>query len=125
MLLLAKELTLLRVGTVSVDGTKLDANENNRNSIRYDRAGQLREQLRMEIEELLGQAEDADRETAPDPQGLPKELSRRQNLQAKMDHARAKLERRVRGRARVGISRRRGRSPRRRGRLTSRTQIVR
>ena len=54
VLLLAKELKLLRVGTVSVDGTKVDANANKRNSIRYDRAGELREQLRVEIEELLG-----------------------------------------------------------------------
>ena len=38
VLLLAKELKLLRVGTVSVDGTKVDANANKRNSIRYDRA---------------------------------------------------------------------------------------
>ena len=60
VLLLAKELKLLRVGTVSVDGTKMDANANKRNSIRYDRAGQLSEQLRVEIEELLGQAERAD-----------------------------------------------------------------
>ena len=52
VLLLAQELKLLRVGTVSVDGTKVDANANKRNSIRYDRAGELRKQLRGEIEEL-------------------------------------------------------------------------
>ena len=38
VLLMARELKLLRVGTVSVDGTKVDANANKRNSIRYDRA---------------------------------------------------------------------------------------
>ena len=42
VLLMAKELGLLRVGTVSVDGTKVDANANKRNSIRYDRAQALR-----------------------------------------------------------------------------------
>ena len=41
VLLLAKELKLLRLGTVSVDGTKVDANANKRNSIRYDRAQAL------------------------------------------------------------------------------------
>ena len=46
VLLLARELKLLRVGTVSVDGTKVDANANPRNSIRYDRAEALREVLR-------------------------------------------------------------------------------
>ena len=84
VLLLAKELQLLRVGTVSVDGTKVDANANKRNSIRYDRAGALREQLRGEIEGLLDQAEHADTDDVPDPQGLPEELSRRDKLRAKL-----------------------------------------
>ena len=68
VLLLAKELKLLRVGTVSVDGTKVDANANKRNSIRYDRAGELREQLRVEIKKR----DDAD--AGSEPQGLPEEL---------------------------------------------------
>ena len=93
VLLLAKELQLLRVGTVSVDGTKVDANANKRNSIRYDRAGALREQLRGEIEGLLDQAAQADTDDAPDPQGLPEELSRRDKLRAKLDRACAELER--------------------------------
>ena len=54
VLLLAKELKLLRVGTVSVDGTKVDANANKRNSLRYDRAGALREQLRGESRGVVG-----------------------------------------------------------------------
>ena len=99
VLLLAKELKLLRVGTVSVDGTKVDANANKRNSIRYDRAGALREQLRGEIEGLLDQAEHADTDDAPDPQGLPEELSRRDKLRAKLDRACAELERRAQARA--------------------------
>ena len=99
VLLLAKELKLLRVGTVSVDGTKVDANANKRNSIRYDRAGALREQLRGEIEGLLDQAEQADTDEAPDPQGLPEELSRRDKLRAKLDRACAELERRAQARA--------------------------
>ena len=99
VLLLAKELKLLHVGTVSVDGTQVDANANKRNSIRYDRAGALREQLRGEIEELLSQAEQADTEDAPDPQRLPKELSRREQLGAKLDKACAELARRAKARA--------------------------
>ena len=95
VLLLAKELKLLRVGTVSVDGTKLDANANKRNSIRYDRAGELR----GEIKGLLDQAEQADTDDAPDPQGLPEELSRRDRLRAKLDRACAELERRAQARA--------------------------
>ena len=84
---------------MSVDGTKVDANANKRNSIRYDRAGALREQLRGEIEGLLDQAEHADTDDAPDPQGLPEELSRRETLRSKLDRACAELERRAQARA--------------------------
>ena len=99
VLLLARELRLLRVGTVSVDGTKVDANANKRNSVRYDRAEALREQLRGEIDVLLAEAERADAEAAPDAQSLPQELSRRDKLAAKLDKACAELERRAKRRA--------------------------
>ena len=96
---LAKEPKLLRVGTASVDGTKVDANANRRNGIRHDRAGELRERLRGEIEGLLDRAEQADADNAPEPQGLPEELSRRETLKAKLDRACAELERRAKSRA--------------------------
>lgn len=54
---LARELKLLTVGTVSVDGTKMRANANKTRSIRYDRAGELIEQLELEVRELMEQAE--------------------------------------------------------------------
>src|ERR687894_2815136 len=38
VLLLAREAGLLRVGTVAIDGTKLDANASKIRSVRYDRA---------------------------------------------------------------------------------------
>ena len=79
VLLMAKELRLLRVGTVSVDGTKVDANANKRRNIRHDRARALRVQLQGEIGDLLGRAERADAEDAPDPQALPEELARRRS----------------------------------------------
>lgn len=95
VLLLAKELKLLRVGTVSVDGTKVDANANKRKSIRYDRARALRSQLRGEIEELLERAESEDAQDVVDPQALPEELARREELKSKLDAACAELERRA------------------------------
>ena len=45
VLLLARESGLLRVGTVSIDGTKLDANASKIRSVRYDRAKELRARL--------------------------------------------------------------------------------
>ena len=92
VLLMARELKLLRIGTVSVDGTQIQANASKRNSLRYDRAVALREQLRLEIGALLGQAEAADVEDVPDPQKLPEELARRETLKAKLDRACTELE---------------------------------
>ena len=76
VLLLAKEPAASRDG--GVDGTKVDANANKRNSIRYDRAGELREQLRVEIKGLLDRAERDDADVGSEPQGLPEELKRRE-----------------------------------------------
>jgi transposase len=92
VLLLARELKLLRVGTVSVDGTKLDANASLHKSVRYDRAGQLVTQLQGEIAELLAQAEAADARGEVDPQALPAEIARRDTLRSKLDAARQRLE---------------------------------
>lgn len=123
VLLLARELGLLRVGTVSVDGTKVDASASKRNSIRYDRAVELRSQLQKEIAGLLEQAERADGEEAVDAESLPDELRRRERLQAKLDEACATLERRARRRAERELreyerrlAEREKRPPRRRGR---------
>jgi hypothetical protein len=60
VLLLARELGVLQVGMVSVDGTKVDANASKHRSVRYDRAKALVEQLRLDIEGLLKRAERAD-----------------------------------------------------------------
>ena len=123
VLLIARELKLLRVGMVSVDGTKVDANASKRNSLRYDRATDLREQLQTEIAALMEEAERADDEDADAGQSLPDELKRRKRLKAKLDEASATLERRARrqaARERVEYARklaeREKRPPNRRGR---------
>lgn len=67
VLLLARELKPLKVGTVSADVTKLDANASLHKSVRYDRAGQLVVQLQGEIAELMRQAEGADATGEVDP----------------------------------------------------------
>ncbi len=99
VLLLAKELKLLKVGRVSVDGTKMKANASKRRSIRYDRAVQLREQLRGEVRDLLGKAERADSQDEADPQQLPKVLARRERLASQLDAACQRLARQAKAQA--------------------------
>ena len=82
---------LLQLGTVSIDGTKVDANASKIRSVRYDRARALRDKLARDIADLMAQAEAADAE-AHDPQELPEELARREVLKAKLDAACARME---------------------------------
>jgi transposase len=74
VLLLARESGLLRVGNVSIDGTKIDANASKIRSVRYDRAKELRAKLTADIASLTTQAEAADAEDL-DPQTLPAEIA--------------------------------------------------
>lgn len=92
VLLMARESGLLKLGTVSIDGTKIDANASKIRSVRYDRMVELRKKLAADIAALTAKAEAADAEDAPDPQALPQDLARRETLRAKLDAACARLE---------------------------------
>ena len=99
VLQLARTMGVLRVGTVSVDGTHLRANASKDRNVRYDRAGELEQQLRRDIAQLLQQAEQTDRQDDAAGQSLPQELARRETLRQKLQQAREQLERRARQRA--------------------------
>ena len=99
VLLLAREPKLLKLGVVSVDGSKLDANASKHRSVTYQRAGELIAQLKLEIADLLGRAEAADAGAETDPQALPKEIGRLAALRAKLDAARQRLEAQAKARA--------------------------
>jgi len=99
VLQLARELKLLKVGTISVDGTKVDANASKHRNVRYDRAGDLIEQLETDIAKLLDQAEQADCSEREQGQQLPEGLARREVLKAKLSGARQRLEDEAKARA--------------------------
>ncbi|WP_404400478.1 transposase [Pelagibacterium halotolerans] len=92
VLLLASEAGLLKVGAVSVDGTKLDANALKIKSIRYDRIQALRQKLAEDIAELMVKAEAADMNPQDDGLSLPEEIARREVLKEKLDVAARRLE---------------------------------
>jgi len=97
VLKLAREMKLLRIGTVSVDGTHIKANASKHKSIRYDRAGELEQKLRKDIAELMQKAERSDNEPTADEQSLPEEIAHRERLLERMREARRQLEERARG----------------------------
>jgi len=99
VLLLAKEMNVLKVGTVSVDGTKIKANASINKSVRYDRAGELEEQLKLEIAELMNKAVESENVPTEEGETLGKEIQRLEKLRAKMTEARKRLEERAKAKA--------------------------
>ncbi len=99
VLLLAKELKLVKVGLVSVDGSKFKASASKHRSVSYARAGELIAQLELEIADLMARAEAADDGGEDDPQALPKEIARREALRAQLEAARGRLEAQAKARA--------------------------
>ena len=59
VLQLAQQLRLTQVGTVSVDGTKIQANASKHAAVSYQRAGEMIEQLELEVKELMTKAQQA------------------------------------------------------------------
>jgi len=99
VLQLAREMGVLKVGTVSIDGTHIRANASKDKNVRYDRAGELERQLESDVQRLLQEAERTDQREDDDGQSLPKEIARREKLRQKMQQAREQLERRAKQRA--------------------------
>lgn len=99
VLKLAKEMGVLKVGTVSVDGTKIKANASIHKSLRYDRAGQIEAQLELEIADLLAKAKEADNSAAEGKADLSQELQRLETMREKMRQAQVKLEKRAKDRS--------------------------
>jgi len=95
VLKLAREMGVLKVGTVSVDGTKIKANASIHKSLRYDRAGQLEAQLKLEIEELMAKGREAETNEPRDQEELVGELQRLDTLREKMRKAQEALEKRA------------------------------
>jgi transposase len=95
ILRLAREMGLLKLGTVSLDGTKIKANASKHHALSWDHANQLEQQLQSEVEELMGLAEKADSEDLPDGMNIPEELSRRQDRLAAIAKAKEQIEQRA------------------------------
>lgn len=95
LLKLAREMGLMSVGTVSVDGTHIKASASKHKSVRYDRAGELEARLRGDVQQLLAQAEQSDAQGSADEQTLPQQIARRERLREKLVEARRQLEQRA------------------------------
>lgn len=109
---LAKELGLVKLGTIALDGTKVKANASKHKAMSYGRMKEQEQKLKQEIEELLERArttdaqEDARLGSDQTDEPLPAELQRREVRLAKIQAAKARLEQRQ-----AEADRERGRHP--------------
>ena len=97
---LSHEMGLLKLGTVSLDGTKIRANASRHKAMSWKYANQLEKRLQAEVKDLLKQAEQADA-TEEVELDIPLELCRRQDRLAAIAKAKAEIERRARVRDEV------------------------
>lgn len=95
ILLIAGQAGVLKLGNVSLDGTKVKANASKHKALSYAHACKLEEQLKAEVAELLRQAEAADQADLPDGMSIPEELSRRTERLKAIADAKAEIERRA------------------------------
>jgi len=98
VLVLAREMGMLKLGTVGLDGTKIHANASRHSALSYEHASKIEAQLKAEVAELLARAESADQADPPDGMSIPEELARREARLAKLAEARAKIEARAKER---------------------------
>jgi transposase len=96
VLAVAREMGVLKMGTVALDGTKIHANASRHSALSYEHAGRIEAQLK--VAELLAKAEAADQADVPDGLSIPDELARREERLAKLAEARAKIEARAKER---------------------------
>ena len=99
VLLLAQEAGVLKLGTISLDGTKIHADASRHNAVSYKRLLEMETQLRAEIEELFRLSEQSDQRDIPDGLVVREEMARREDRLVRLAEAKAVLEARATERA--------------------------
>jgi transposase len=94
----AREMGMLKLGTVALDGTKIHANASRHSALSYEHANKIEAQLKAEVAALLVKAEAADQADVPDGMQVPEELARREKRLAEIARAKAVIEARAKER---------------------------
>jgi transposase len=95
VLLLAQATGVLRLGTISLDGTKVHADASQSKAVSYKRLLVLERRLRAEVEELFRLGEQAERGALPDGLVVADEIGLGQARLARLAEAKAVLEARA------------------------------
>src|ERR1700691_1429015 len=98
VLRLAREMGVLKMGTIGLDRTKIHANASRHSALSYEHAGKIEAQLQAEVADLMAKAEAADATEIPDGMSITDELARREERLRRIAEARATIEARAKER---------------------------
>jgi transposase len=87
----AHQMGVLKLGQVSLDGTKVQANASKHRALSWEHAGKIEAQLRAEVAQLMQLAAHADAADIPDGMRVPDELKRREERLAAIAQAKAQI----------------------------------
>jgi len=94
ILLLAKTMGFLKLGKISLDGSKVQANASKHSALSWGHAVDLEKRLKEEVARLMSLAEAADAEV-PEGMDIPEELARREARLEAIAEAKKKLAQRA------------------------------
>jgi transposase len=98
VLKLAREMGMLKMGAIALDGTKVHAIASRHSALSHEHATKIEAQLQFEVVDLLGKAEAADKADIPDGMSIPDELARREQRLRRIAQAKATIETRAKER---------------------------
>jgi transposase len=95
ILLIGKELGIVKLGNIYIDGTKVQANASRHKAMSYDYMKRLEKQLEEEIEKLLDLAANKDEQEQDIDLDIPDEIKRRKDRLEKIKKAKEVVESRA------------------------------
>jgi transposase len=95
VLLLAQTMGVLKLGNISIDGTKLHADASKSKAVSYKRLLELETHLRAEVQALFALAAHADQASVPDGMVVASEIALRETRLARLAEAKAVLQARA------------------------------
>jgi transposase len=98
ILVLARMVGVLQLGTISLDGSKVHADASKSNAVSYKRLLEIRAKLEAEVAELLALGERADRGNLPDGLVVSDEVALRKARLARLAEAKAVIDARAKER---------------------------
>jgi transposase len=101
VLVVAYELGVLKLGNISLDGSKVHADASKSHAVSHGRLLQLERRLRVEVEELMALGEEVEQEHLPEELDVEFEIALRQERLLNLARAKAVLEARAQERYEV------------------------